>query len=57
MSGGARGASGYLARRLGFYLLAGWAAMSLNFLIPRMMPVYQATGERPVQPITVIGLE
>lgn len=29
----------------------------LAALIPRMMPVYQATGERPVQPITVIGLE
>jgi peptide/nickel transport system permease protein len=27
-----------LARRAGFYLLAAWAAITLNFLIPRMMP-------------------
>jgi len=28
----------YLLRRLGFYLLAGWASVTLAFLIPRMMP-------------------
>lgn len=28
----------FLARRLGFYLLTAWAAVTLNFLIPRMMP-------------------
>ena len=28
----------YLLRRLGFYLLAAWVAISLNFLIPRLMP-------------------
>jgi peptide/nickel transport system permease protein len=28
----------YLLRRLGFYLLTAWAAVTLNFLIPRMMP-------------------
>ena len=28
----------YLLRRLVFYLLAGFMAVSLNFLIPRMMP-------------------
>lgn len=28
----------YLLRRLGFYLLALWAALTLNFLIPRLMP-------------------
>ena len=27
-----------LARRSGFYLLAAWVAVTLNFLIPRMMP-------------------
>ncbi|PJI84757.1 ABC transporter permease [Luteimicrobium subarcticum] len=27
-----------LARRLGFYVVALWAAVSLNFLIPRLMP-------------------
>lgn len=29
---------GYLARRLGFYLLAAWASITLNFFLPRMMP-------------------
>jgi len=28
----------YYARRLGFYLLAGWAAITINFLLPRLMP-------------------
>jgi peptide/nickel transport system permease protein len=28
----------YLLRRIGFYLVALWAALSLNFLIPRLMP-------------------
>jgi peptide/nickel transport system permease protein len=28
----------YLARRLGFYLLAAWASITLAFIIPRMMP-------------------
>ena len=28
----------YLIRRLGFYFLAGWAAITLNFFIPRLMP-------------------
>ena len=32
------GAIPYLLRRLGFYLLAAWVALTLNFLIPRMMP-------------------
>ncbi len=27
-----------LGRRLGFYALAAWAALTLNFLIPRLMP-------------------
>src|SRR5215213_5973473 len=29
---------GYLARRLGFYLIAAWASITLNFFLPRMMP-------------------
>ena len=33
-----KGASRYLLRRLGFYLLAAWVALTMNFLIPRMMP-------------------
>jgi peptide/nickel transport system permease protein len=28
----------FLARRLGFYALTAWAAITLNFFIPRMMP-------------------
>jgi peptide/nickel transport system permease protein len=28
----------YLLRRLGFYLLAGWVALTLNFFLPRLMP-------------------
>jgi len=28
----------YILRRLGFYLLAAYAALTLGFLIPRMMP-------------------
>jgi len=34
----------YLLRRLGFYLLAAWAAVSLNFFLPRMMPGDPATA-------------
>ncbi len=28
----------YLLRRAGFYLIALWAAVSFNFIIPRLMP-------------------
>lgn len=28
----------YLLRRLGFYLVALWAAVTLNFILPRLMP-------------------
>ena len=28
----------YLIRRLGFYLIAAFAALTLNFIIPRLMP-------------------
>jgi len=28
----------YLLRRLGFYALAAWVAITLNFMIPRLMP-------------------
>ncbi|MFT4978754.1 MAG: peptide/nickel transport system permease protein [Myxococcota bacterium] len=33
----------YLARRLGFYLVAAWVALTLNFFIPRLMPGDPAT--------------
>ncbi len=32
-----------IASRLGFYLIAAWAALTLNFLIPRLMPGDPAT--------------
>lgn len=38
-----RGSSGFLLRRLGFYAIAGWVALTLNFLIPRLMPGDPAT--------------
>jgi peptide/nickel transport system permease protein len=28
----------YILRRIGFYLLAAWAALTLNFFLPRLMP-------------------
>ncbi|MDQ3657657.1 MAG: ABC transporter permease, partial [Chloroflexota bacterium] len=28
----------YVARRLGFYLIAAWASITLNFILPRLMP-------------------
>jgi peptide/nickel transport system permease protein len=28
----------YILRRLGFYLIAAWAALTLNFFLPRLMP-------------------
>ncbi|MGH9101988.1 MAG: ABC transporter permease [Acidimicrobiales bacterium] len=28
----------YLARRLGFYLVTAWAALTINFALPRLMP-------------------
>ncbi len=34
----------YLLRRLGFYLLAAWAAVTLNFFLPRLMPGDPATA-------------
>jgi peptide/nickel transport system permease protein len=34
----------YALRRLGFYLIAAWAALTLNFFIPRMMPGDPATS-------------
>jgi peptide/nickel transport system permease protein len=29
---------GFLARRIGFYLVAAWVSITLNFFLPRMMP-------------------
>jgi peptide/nickel transport system permease protein len=34
----------YVLRRLGFYLVAAWAALTLNFVLPRLMPGDPATA-------------
>jgi len=34
----------YLMQRLGFYLVAAWAAVTLNFFLPRLMPGDPATA-------------
>ncbi len=34
----------FLLRRLGFYLVAAWAAVTLNFFLPRLMPGDPATA-------------
>ncbi|MCC6703856.1 MAG: ABC transporter permease, partial [Thermomicrobiales bacterium] len=28
----------FLLRRIGFYLIAAWASITLNFFLPRLMP-------------------
>src|SRR5512137_2019326 len=34
----------FILQRLGFYLLAAWAALTLNFFLPRLMPGDPATA-------------
>lgn len=34
----------YILRRIGFYLLAAWASLTLNFFLPRLMPGDPATA-------------
>jgi peptide/nickel transport system permease protein len=34
----------YILQRLGFYLIAAWAALTLNFFLPRLMPGDPATA-------------
>ncbi|MBI5168396.1 MAG: ABC transporter permease [Candidatus Eisenbacteria bacterium] len=34
----------YLLKRLGFYLVAAWAAVTINFFLPRLMPGDPATA-------------
>ncbi len=34
----------YILRRIGFYLIAAWASITLNFLLPRLMPGDPATA-------------
>ncbi|MFB6785035.1 hypothetical protein ACFCX0_49510, partial [Streptomyces sp. NPDC056352] len=57
----------FLLRRLGFYLVTSWAAVTLNFLIPRFMPgdlavallkhLQQTTGQSPnATPVQVVRM-
>ncbi|WP_432164716.1 ABC transporter permease [Streptomyces sp. bgisy031] len=55
--GGRRAGWAFLLRRLGFYLVTAWAAVTLNFVLPRFMPgdpalsllknIQQQTGALP----------
>ena len=49
----------YLLRRLGFFVLTLWAALTLNFFIPRMMPgsPLQALRDRTPQQAVAGGAE
>ena len=54
----------YLLRKLGFYLVALWAAVTVNFLIPRLMPgdpvdllLAKLGPQGPVSPATRQALE
>ena len=54
----------FLLRKLGFYLVALWAALTLNFVIPRLMPgdpvdlLISKLGQRgPVSPETRASIE
>lgn len=52
-----RGATRFLARRLGFYVFTAWAAITMNFVIPRFIPgdpgaallasIQRQTGQAP----------
>jgi peptide/nickel transport system permease protein len=51
----------YVLRRLGFYLLAAWASLTLNFVIPRLAPGDPASAmfarfEGRVQPEALVAL-
>jgi peptide/nickel transport system permease protein len=55
---------GYLLRKIGFYVVALWAALTVNFFIPRLMPgdpvdlLIAKLGQRgPVSPETRRSLE
>ncbi len=51
----------FVARRLGLFLLTLWAALTINFLIPRLMPGNEATAVlshfRGVNPAALHALE
>ena len=51
----------YLARRLGLFLVTLWAALTVNFIIPRVMPGNEASAVlatfRGVNPAALKALE
>ncbi len=54
----------YLARRIGFYLVTAWAAITMNFFIPRLMPgnpaqilVSRLSAQGPIAPGLYHALE
>lgn len=54
----------YIFRKLGFYVVALWAALTLNFFLPRMMPgnpvdqlLSKLAQKGPVTPATRHALE
>ena len=53
----------YLLRRVGFYLVTAWAAVTMNFFIPRLMPgnpveiiVSRLSANGPISPATYHAL-
>jgi peptide/nickel transport system permease protein len=52
----------YLARRLGFYLLALWASITINFFLPRLLPgdpaatILSGSGAATMDPVQVQAL-
>ena len=52
----------YLARRLGFYLLALWASITINFFLPRLLPgdpaatILSGAGTATMDPVQVEAL-
>ena len=55
---------GYLARRLAFYLVTAWAAITMNFFVPRLMPgnpaqilVSRLSAQGPISPGLYHALE
>lgn len=52
----------YVLRRLGFYALAGWASITFNFALPRMMPgdpgdALAAQMQGRIEPETLAAME
>lgn len=53
----------YLARRLGFYLIALWASVTINFFLPRLIPgdpaatILNSSGASTMDPVQVQALQ